>query len=124
MNWNKKHLHSTDLMNAVLEGYETIVRELLAAKADVNTQDLNGETALHYAPIHKGTNCIPILLEAGAKLNVEAHNGNTPIDNAMIHKNWDALEILLDAGARIKIPKDSTYYAPCYARLFAQRIGV
>jgi ankyrin repeat protein len=54
-----------------------VVRLLLAAGADVNAYDKNGNTALLYC--HRNTDLVALLLRAGADPNVQNSDGETPL---------------------------------------------
>jgi ankyrin repeat protein len=69
---------STDLGNIRLE----LAREMVAAGANVNKRDRDGNTPLHFA-ITAGTNEVALLCSLGAKLNTPNHGGNTPLHTAI-----------------------------------------
>jgi ankyrin repeat protein len=68
----------TALMYAV-EYSEEIVKTLLAAGANVNLQDVNGNTALMYAALNNKKDNIKILLDAGAIVNHQNRCGATAL---------------------------------------------
>lgn len=57
----------TALMVASLEGYLTVVDELLATGADVNAENKNGITALIFASTHGHQKVVERLINTGAQ---------------------------------------------------------
>lgn len=66
---------------ALSNNSKEIVKLLLAYNADVNSQEYNGDTPLHYAVRYAPT-LIPLLLEAGADMTIKNNAGQTPADLA------------------------------------------
>jgi ankyrin repeat protein len=57
-----------------------VVRLLLAAGADVNARDANGDSALLFC--HRNLELASLLLQAGADPNVRNHDGDSPLQRA------------------------------------------
>jgi len=69
----------TALMSAVgASGQPEIVKFFIAAGSEINTQDNNGETALHWAVRRGDIDIVKILLEAGVETNKKNKAGKTP----------------------------------------------
>ena len=81
-------------------GYEEIVEILLAAGADVHTED---DFALRYATLYKFANIAKILLEYGA--NVHVHN-DLVLRNAVENADEEIVKILLKHGADVHVVND------------------
>ena len=119
----------TALHVAAQRGFDTIVRVLLAAGANVNVQDLKssghyGDTPLHLA-IWKGhILTVRILVSNGASLTIEKSNGQTPFSIAMYimgQKTPNRLEIfkyMIRNGADL-----NTRYHGMNARQMAKKNG-
>src|SRR5690606_27288243 len=60
-----------------------VVRLLLAAGAEVNYREENGQTAVFGAATQGWTDLVTLLVENGADLRVEDRFGNTPLDAAL-----------------------------------------
>ena len=75
------------LMASAVKGYNAISELLIAAGADVNLQDANQTTALHYAVMFKNYDLVLMLLEAGANPNHKNNVGQSPYDLALIHND-------------------------------------
>lgn len=90
----------TNLHWAVVEGDIDRVKELIAARININEKDSKGDTALHYACRGSYRNAklqiVRILLAAGADVNVENNMGRTPLHEA---SNTECMEILKAVGA-------------------------
>ena len=85
-----------------------MVRSLLDAGADVNSQDDKGETPLHWAA-RGGNDCSAVaelLLASGAEVDKERSIGITPLSNAAANGNTKVCSVLLRAGADINKETD------------------
>jgi len=69
----------TPLIVAVTEGHERAIEYLLKKGAQVNCENVRGETPLHFVPNLK---IAAMLLVAGANPRALDSKGKTPIDNA------------------------------------------
>ena len=78
---------STPLQWAVAADQEQVVRELLAAGADVNYQNFAGNTALHLVV---SVRVAKVLVERGAKTDVVNRDGNVPVEDAALRAVDDA----------------------------------
>lgn len=73
----------TALMIAVHRGKSAVVKQLLAAGADVNRREISNErTALHYATQKGHTDIVTLLLKAGADTTAVDLLGHSPINLA------------------------------------------
>ncbi len=81
------------------------VRALLRQKANVNAQDPEGMTALHWAAHWGDGALVQSLLGAGAKADVANRYGVTPLHEAATLGQTDIVTALLRAGAKA----DATY---------------
>jgi ankyrin repeat protein len=92
----------TPLMSVIMTETSTTLAEMVAVlldgDADPNLQDVNGDSALHYAARlgYGHEDAIPILIEHGASLDLRNNNGETPLDIATSNT---IIELLRDAGA-------------------------
>ncbi|CAD0085349.1 unnamed protein product [Aureobasidium mustum] len=77
-----------------------ILEKLVAAGADVNKADDQGQTPLHYAAVSGSPNLTTTLIEAGALLDQVDGDGQTPLSEAAKCKFKGSTEVLLNAGAR------------------------
>src|SRR5262249_31888618 len=90
---------TTDLADAVMRGDLPAVRALLAKKADVNTPQADGATALHWAVYRNDLAAVDLLLKAGAHVKIANSFGATPLSLAAQNGNVAITKRLLDAGA-------------------------
>jgi len=78
-----------------------ILQGLLENGADVDCQNINGETALHIAAARGTTLCVEFLLQNGASPNLTDKEGETPLHHAVRTDggNKEIVSLLLDFGA-------------------------
>jgi ankyrin repeat protein len=102
--------HSTTkipLINAVKTKCISIMQHLISSNADINVQDINGDSALHHAVKTEKIDVVKLLLEAGANVNAVNALGQSPIHLAIQHSKRQintSLRIekaLLNCGAHI-----------------------
>lgn len=87
------------LIDAVQHQDVQRVRALLQQGADVNQQDVDGSTALHWAAYVDDPGIIGVLLKAGAKVNLANQFGITPLMEACDSRDPKIVDLLLNAGA-------------------------
>jgi ankyrin repeat protein len=75
------------------------VRRLIKLHADVNTPDVDGTTALHWAAQLNDSELTALLIRAGANVKAANRYGVTPLSLACTNGNADIVEKLLTAGA-------------------------
>jgi hypothetical protein len=73
-----------------------IIERLLALSADVNIQNIDGQTALHYAAAHRDLALMERLISAGARLDLSDKYGNKPLD--MMHCTQEQADSFLAAS--------------------------
>ncbi len=93
---------ATPLMRAGQLRREQTARVLVAAGADVNARDNEGETVLMYAAEGGHTGIIGLLLEAGADVKARAPTGQTALGWAISRGGIDAVRVLVDAGGELR----------------------
>jgi uncharacterized protein len=75
------------------------LRSLLARRVDVNSPQIDGMTALHWAANHDDLETAKLLIAAGANVKAENRYGFTPLSLACQNGNTALVELLLQAGA-------------------------
>lgn len=75
------------------------VRALLNRRAAVDTAQVDGMTALHWATYHDDLELADLLVRAGANVEVTNRYGITPLSLACTNGNASIVELLLKAGA-------------------------
>jgi ankyrin repeat protein len=81
-----------------------VVRTLLEAGANPNTEVMNGRTPLHTAAYAGRIEMVRALLEAGANPNVAGLHGYTPLYHAVERDHIEVIGALLEAGANPNAP--------------------
>ncbi len=87
------------LIDAVKQGNFTVAKALITQKANVNTTEPDGMTALHWAVRADDLPTVQMLIRAGANVNATSRYGMTPIIFAAENGDPKVLAALLKAGA-------------------------
>jgi ankyrin repeat protein len=88
-----------DVADAAMQGNKAAVSKLIEQKADVNTPQADGTTALHWAVYHGDKDMTDMLLRAGANAKAATREGVTPLWLASINGDAPIITALLTAGA-------------------------
>jgi uncharacterized protein len=80
------------------------VRALLKQRADVDTSQVDGMTALHWAAFHDDREIAELLVRAGANVKAATRYGMTPLSLACTNGNSAIVALLLKAGADPNAP--------------------
>ena len=107
------------LADAVEKGDQGKSSELLAAGSDVNSSQIDGMTALHWAVHRDDTATTRLLVEAGASVTAPNRYGVTPLALACQNGNAEIVRLLLENGA----DPDSTLNGGETALMTASRTG-
>ena len=75
---------------------------LIKQRADINTAQPDGTTALHWAAHWNDLEAVNLLLKAGANANAKNRYGATPLSEAAVLGNAAMIEALIKAGADAK----------------------
>ena len=70
------------------------MKSLLDAGADLNVQDKNGDTALHWACMSGKIQAVKLLINAGADINCKNHEGDNCFDAAVKQDHHDIAKYL------------------------------
>jgi ankyrin repeat protein len=92
----------SEVADAVMNGDKATLRRLLQQKADVNTPQPDGATALHWAVYRDDLETVGLLIAAGAGIDVSNRDGVTPLALASLYGNAALIDKLLRAGADAK----------------------
>ena len=84
--------------DAAVFGNIEAVKKHLAAGADVNAKNENGETPLHLAPTPP---IVELLIAEGADVNAKSRSGLTSLHLAAIGNQKKIAELLIAAGADV-----------------------
>ena len=87
------------LVQAVKTGNLQTVRAMVKAKADANSAEPDGTTALHWAVQNGNVEMVDLLIRSGAKVAAANRYGVTPLTVACTAGNAAIVERLLAAGA-------------------------
>jgi ankyrin repeat protein len=87
------------LVQAIKNGDAASARALVKAKADANSAEPDGTTALHWAVRNGNVEMVDLLIRSGAKVATANRYGVTPLSLACTSGNAALVERLLAAGA-------------------------
>lgn len=93
---------ATPIQVACALGQKEALDELLTAGADVDVQDDDGRTALHWAALTGRESIAKSLVSRGAKANAKDRESATPLHYAARHGHSEVLKVLTKAGADIR----------------------
>ncbi|KAF7714233.1 Uncharacterized protein PECH_000049 [Penicillium ucsense] len=92
------------LLLAAQQGSIEMVQLLvLGYKANLESEDSVGMTALHRATHKDHVDTVRILLSEGAEINHMTHDGITPLLSAVMNNQLQMAEVLLQSGADINV---------------------
>ena len=100
---------SISIHKAAEEGNIYVVKQHLAAGADVNAKNKYGDTPLHYAAWMGDKEIVELLIARGANVNARNFSGfgeHTPLRNALFAGHKEIAELLIANGAKVN-PKFS-----------------
>jgi uncharacterized protein len=90
---------NSPLINAARNADSDAVRRLVQQKADVNSAEADGTTALHWASYRDDAVSAELLIRAGANVNAANDLGATPLWTASLNGSAAMVRRLLQAGA-------------------------
>ena len=112
------HCMATDLHFAAQAGDVSEVKRLVAAGADVNIQDENGNTPLKYASAEPHPEVLSTLISLGATPHLADRRGFTPIHCVAGHgfyeESIEMAEILIKAGADVNVRSKVQGFVPLH----------
>ncbi len=91
----------TNFVAAIREGDRDVVGKLLDNGADVNSRDVDGNTALILASLYAGPECVELLLKKGADANAANKAGATALIRAATE--YEKTRLLVAAGAKVDV---------------------
>jgi len=118
----------TPLHDAVWEGNEPLVRQLLLRGCDPNRKSNYGQTPLHFAVIRQNSELVPLLLSQGASSSVCDMDGESPIfavfcpyiigpQQSMIEPSDDDATTMLRIFTEASVPEEVLRNGPKGRRL-------
>ena len=78
-------------------------KDMVVSKANVESVDKDGKTALHRAAQNGHAEIVRILLEAKAKMEATNGDGRTPLHWAAYWGSTEIVKVLLDAKANLEV---------------------
>lgn len=85
-----------------MDGYDNTVHDLLEMGADIEAQDIQEQTPLHYAAKSGYAATVRLLLENGADIKLQDTIGRTPLHLATENNKVETAQQLLEKGADIE----------------------
>ena len=103
---------SISIHKAAEEGNIYVVKQHLAAGADVNAKNKKGMTPLHFAIYKDNSEIVELLIDKGADVNAKAVGGYTPLHVNTIQ--LEVAELLIDKGADVNAKSDDNGDTPLH----------
>lgn len=125
INESNINLLNTDRQNllqeAIANDADKIALDLIEKGIELNTQDNNGQTALHYVALYKNSVLAVSILDNGGNIDVLDKYGNSPLWTATFNArgNYEIVKIFLTYGAK-PLAKNNSGRSPLD---FARQIG-
>lgn len=101
----------TPLMAAAMRGHMQVVEVLLQRKANPNTKNAEGATALSYAAVFQGTDLCSVLIKHGADVKLAARG----LCDAAYRGKFDVCQFLLQSNADPNARSPDDYTPLCCA---------
>jgi len=95
---------SSDIADAAMNRNKDAVRSLLQKKVDVNSTQVDGTTALHWAVRAADLETADLLIRAGANVSIANRDGVTPMQLAAVNGTAPMIDKLIKAGANPNAP--------------------
>jgi len=97
---------STALIDAAADGNIEVVKQLLAAGANVNAKNKWGGTPLHWAARGGHKEIVELLIAKGANVNAKNDEDGTPLHLAADRGHTEVVELLITKGADVNAKDD------------------
>jgi ankyrin repeat protein len=92
---------AAELVTAIRNADEQLIRKLLDNGADVNARDAEGNTPLILASFYASPECIELLIDQGADVNAANKAGATALIRAAT--DYEKTHLLVAAGANVRV---------------------
>lgn len=95
-----------DLLQGAAEGNVALVKRSIEQRAELETKNEEGETALILASWYGSPEIVTLLLENGANINAQDKEGYTAIAKAAslgVGRHYEIVEILIQASANVNL---------------------
>ncbi|WP_082942385.1 ankyrin repeat domain-containing protein [Wolbachia endosymbiont of Nomada ferruginata] len=83
------------------DGSETLGQSILENGEDINAQDKDGVTPLHWAVADNNKELAKLLIKHGADVDVRNRDKHTPLHYAAVHGYVEIVKYLIDNGANV-----------------------
>ena len=91
-----------DLSVAVAYDMVEVITELVRGGYNINSQDGDGDTALHAAALHSCENAATCLIRHQASTTIKANDGNTPLHSAAAKGATSIVKLIIDHGGNLE----------------------
>ena len=92
---------NTPLYGATMFDNTSLMKKLIDAGANINSQNEWKKTPLHLAATHQQIETVRLLVSAGANLESKDKYGSTPLHQAASMRKGDSIEYLIESGADV-----------------------
>ncbi|KAJ1492703.1 ankyrin repeat-containing domain protein [Baffinella frigidus] len=92
---------AVEMCETAFRGDRAHIKRLLANKADINSEDYDGRTALHLASCEGHTKIVELLISNNANLECKDRFGGTPLEDAVRHDQKAIQALLRKTGSSL-----------------------
>ena len=101
-----------------------VFKKLIKLTDDLNSKEVNGESALQIAASQRKNNAVKLLIENGANIDIQSKDGWTALMVAARHNNYELGKFLIENKANLNLQECFGKTALMYAVKYSTSIAI